>query len=95
MNGTILDIKYDPLTGQPIYRARASHACKGSEWHKSLETNGSTCYFIDADPDTGKVGITEMYDENAGEWVEQPSGGGGGGDSTDFLTDDDIENAWG
>lgn len=47
---------------------------------------GSTVHEID----TGK---TYEYEETTGDWYEQSTGGGG--DSTDFLTDSEIENAWG
>ena len=49
---------------------------------------GSTVHEID----TGK---TIEYEQTTDDWYEQPTGGGSGGDSTDFLTDSEIENVWG
>lgn len=53
--------------------------------------NASTFHEID----TGKDFEISVPEDGSPEWYEQPTGGGGGGDDTDYLTDDDIENAWG
>ena len=62
----------------------------------AIETNGARRIYVDPDPDTGKVGVVETYDKDAGGWNEITAGsGGGGGDDTDYLTGDEIESAWG
>lgn len=52
--------------------------------------NASSFYEMD----TGNLYMISVPENDNPQWIKQPAGGGGG-DSTDFLSDEDIENAWG